>query len=152
MRLGQVRRLVRHLIACSDHCSCSARADNAKKRSLRTCSTWRTSITLLRASVNYVCFDSALSRSVDRFARLRRLIGAVEVTEEQPWKLVTFCVQTVEDAADVSKRNKGGFACLCLPCSSIVAVRRTTPQRARSSPRADVRQVLKAQTSRAEIT
>ena len=38
---------------------------------------------------------------------LRRLIGAVEVTEEQPWKLVTFCVQTVEDAADVSKRNKG---------------------------------------------
>ena len=33
-----------------------------------------------------------------------RLIAAVEVTEEQPWTLVTFCVQTEQDAADVSKR------------------------------------------------
>jgi len=31
----------------------------------------------------------------------------VEVTDEQPWKLVTFCVQSADDAADVSKRNKG---------------------------------------------
>ena len=53
---------------------------------------------------------------------LRRLIGAVEVTEEQPWKLVTFCVQTVEDAADVSKRNKGEVSpCLNLPAAVVLA-------------------------------
>ena len=40
---------------------------------------------------------------------LRRLIEAEgeKVTGEQPWKLVTFCVQSAQDAADVSKRNKG---------------------------------------------
>ena len=36
----------------------------------------------------------------------RRLIASVEVTEEQPWKIMTFCVQSEEDAADVSKRLK----------------------------------------------
>ena len=51
--------------------------------------------------------DGAGHNTQRPFGRLRRLIGAVEVTEEQPWKLVTFCVQTAEDAADVCKRNKG---------------------------------------------
>ena len=29
------------------------------------------------------------------------------MTDKQPWKLVTFCVQSAQDAADVSKRNNG---------------------------------------------
>lgn len=28
----------------------------------------------------------------------------MEVTDEQPWKIMTFCVQTEQDAADISKR------------------------------------------------
>ena len=61
----------------------------------------------------------------------RRYIANTPIQEGgQPWKLMTFCVQTKDDAADISKRcvllacgqkwNAAGSIC-SLRCSSIPA-------------------------------
>lgn len=43
--------------------------------------------------------------SLTRLEPIRsRLIDSTEVTADKPWKLLTFCCQTKEDAADISKR------------------------------------------------
>ncbi len=53
---------------------------------------------------------------------IRRLIEAEgeKVTDEQPWKLVTFCVQSAQDAADVSKRNSGKCSTATLRAAGIL--------------------------------
>ncbi len=110
MRLGQVRILqcgaahrLRMQTMLRGKCHTLPLACTVDEQHLAAMLGFSTSLLIHHSSASNV-LDAPPSCSS---APLCRLIGAVEVTEEQPWKLVTFCVQSADDAADVSERNKG---------------------------------------------
>lgn len=65
---------------------------------------WGTENYLIPLGAGYIEIAAVFDPEAAQTCDWGKLIASTKVTEEQPWKLLTFCVQTSEDAADVSGR------------------------------------------------